>query len=68
MFKPISGSVLNIEESWLFRTYLEFQCSDLGDSNWIRTLSTLASNEYKDPVSNMELRPLKMGIFKLFLV
>ena len=62
MFKQISGSVLNIEESLMFRTYLEFRCSDLGDSSWKRTLSTLDSNEYKESVSGMELRPLKMSI------
>ena len=62
MFKPISGSALNIEWSRLFGTYLEFRCSDLSDSSWRRILSTLASKEYKEPVSNMELRLLKMGI------
>ena len=62
MFKPIHGTVLNIEKSRLFRTYLEFRRPDLGDSSWRRTLSTLASKEYKEPMSDMELRPLKMGI------
>ena len=39
--------------------YLEFRCSDLGDSSWRRTLSTLASNEYKEPGSGMKLSLLK---------
>ena len=44
---------LIIEESELFRMYLEFRCSELGDSSWSRTLRTLALNDYKDIVSNM---------------
>ena len=43
------------------RSYLEFQCSELGDSSWNRTLSTLALNEYKDLVSHMKLIPGKMS-------
>ena len=42
--------------------YLEFGCSDLGDSSWRRTLSTLKLKAYKEPVSNMESRHWKMSI------
>ena len=42
--------------------YLEFRCSDLGDSSWRITLSTLALKEYKEPVSNMDTRHCKMNI------
>ena len=44
----------------MFWTYLEFRCSDLGDSSWRRTLITLDLNEYKETVSNMKLRPRKI--------
>ena len=46
----------------MFRTYLEFQCFDLGDSSWRRTLSTLGLKDYKEPVSNMESGHWKMSI------
>ena len=42
--------------------YLEFRWSDLGDSSWRRTLSTLDLKEYKESVSNMETRHWKMNI------
>ena len=64
MCKPNSASVLIIEQSGLFWTYLEFQCSDMGDSSWGRTLSTLDLKEYEEPVSNMERRHWKMNITK----
>ena len=45
------------------RSYLEFRCSELGDSSWKRTLSTLDLKEYKEPVLIMEERHYKNGYF-----
>ena len=38
------------------RSYLEFRFSELGDSSWRRTLSTLSLNEYKDLVVKYEVK------------
>ena len=45
MFKPISGSVFEHRVVPVVSDVLEFRCSDLGDSSWRRTLSTLDLKE-----------------------
>ena len=42
--------------------YLEFRCSELGDSSWNRTLSTLYLKEYNDTMQNIETRHWKINI------
>ena len=61
MCKLIPASVLNMKKSELFRKYLEFWYSELGDSSWNRTLNNLALKEYKDPVPNIEKRHWKIN-------